>query len=156
MSRSRTSIIGSLLALVAALAGVVVIGYLLSTRFLEPMTWSTLLLLFVPIVAAQVMLNLAKKNDPAGGALSRILPLVDRFRRTAKWINEIVLGFCVIVVGITLFSFLSLKGAVILFGYQPGFTDQDVGSATMAAFQIVLGAGNFSLALQAIYGRDFE
>ena len=153
MSRSRTSIIGSLLALVAALTGVVVIGYLLSTRFLEPLTWSTLLLLFVPIVAAQVMLNLVKKNDPAGGALSRILPLIDRFRRTAKWINEIVLGFCVIVVGITLFSFLALKGAEMFFAYQPGF---DVGSAILVAFQIVLGAGNFSFAMQAIYGRKFE
>lgn len=38
MSRSRTGVIGSLLALVAALTGVVVVGYLLSSRFLEPMS----------------------------------------------------------------------------------------------------------------------
>jgi hypothetical protein len=41
----------------------------------------------------------------------------------------------------------------MFFAYQPGF---DVGSAILVAFQIVLGAGNFSFAMQAIYGRKFE
>lgn len=102
------------------------------------------------------MLNLVKKNDSAVKGLPRFLPLVDRFRRTAKRLNEIVLGFCAVGVGISLFSFLALKGAVMFFGFQPSFTEQDVGSAIMLVFQIVLGAGYFSLALQAIYGRDFE
>ena len=114
------------------------------------------MLLLAPIIAAQAMLNLVKKNDSSGKALSSFLPLVDRFRGTAKWLNEIALWFCVIVVGMSLFSFLALSGAVKFFGFEPSFTEQDVGSAIMAVFQIVLGVGCFYLAFQAIYGRDFE